>query len=448
MTDISTAAQTSRSNWFRQLSEALRFVLVIVIIVALMIPLFLVWLLVEERNLSRDQAQDQVANAWAGEQTIIGPYLLVETEDESSNKSTLVETVYMPIELHIEKLRTFHEIRRRGIYEIPVFTAVLEGEATYSPIEIGSDVLKVIIVFGLSDVRGIRTNNAVYWNDEELTNYSTSQTDLGKSINLELPSESVEEGGTLAFSLEYRGSKRFSVYPVGEISKITMSSDWPHPSFNGRFLPDSSEVTPDGFTASWTVNALARGHESVMTKKRFAFAIGELGGEFGPGGAWGAGDIGFSVLSLDSPYRDIDRAIKYGVLFVVLTLVSVLCIELVSKMRFHIIQYGVVGIALVLFFLTLLALTEHVGFAIGYIIAASIVTLMTSSYIWFISHQLKITLTVLIFIATLYASLYLVLQLGQYALLMGTILLLLLLGGMMFATRTLRDTQMTQETSS
>ena len=159
----------------------------------------------------------------------------------------------------------------------------------------------------------------------------------------------------------------------------------------------------------------------------------------GPGRAR---DLGYSILNLNTPYRAVERTIKYGVLFIVMTMVSIVCIELVTKTRFHIIQYGVVGAGLVLFFLTVLSLSEHVGFGAGYALSVIILAAMTVSYVWFSSRMRSVATALGLVLIVLYSALYLILQLDEYALLVGTVLLLILLGALMFATKSLRPSDL------
>ena len=417
---------------------SLRFVLVIGIIVALMIPLMSVMVLVHERKGYYEEAVSDVAQAWSGPQAVAGPTLLVklrQAADDSDDSTTRrKDLIYMPSQLTITH-KSSHEMRNRGIYKIPVFTATVSGTAEFRPIDAGEldgEIDQVAIALGVSDSRGVR-DAAIQWNNVELQDHTSTQLrGLGNTVQVELDPEAVLEGGTVTVELQLRGTDRFSVLPLGDNTKVSMQSDWPDPSFDGRYLPDVREVNDDGFSASWSTHALSRGFPAMVSTAELESALRTIANSSGR-----ASDLGYSILHLNTPYRGVERSIKYGVLFMVMTMVSIICIELVSKARFHIIQYGVVGAGLVLFFLTVLSLSEHLGFGAGYVIAAIILAAMTIAYVWFVSHIKSVATTMGLVLLVLYAALYLVLQMNEYALIFGTVLLLILLGALMFATKSL-----------
>ena len=443
----------SDDSWLRRninhfgASITFRFVLVIAIVLALMIPLFLVSNLVQERSRYLENATQEIGIGWGGsDQRIIGPFILVRAEQETMIGTTRDvrndDRAYMPTELSLDHATT-HTMKSRGIYKVPVFRASLNASASFPALKFDDSsrrIERISLVLGITDGRGLSVDS-IYWNGIELNDPYSDQTFLGNTLQVDLTEEMLQETSEVELQINFRGSRSFVVVPVGDTSRITMRSDWPHPKFIGT-LPDvSGEISSAGFEQSWTVHKLARGFDSEASIRELANRIG-TNATFNPsyqGTTWGSYvSIGYEVLNLNTDYRDISRAIIYGIFFVVLTLVSILCLELVSTIKFHIVQYGVVGIGLVIFFLTLLALTEHVGFVLGYALAAFILTAMNTTYVWFITHTKNITITIGIFLVMLYSALYFILQLDNYALLAGVALLLALLGGLMFATKNLR----------
>ena len=453
MTDTSDHPE-SDDSWLRRninhfgASITFRFVLVIAIVLALMIPLFLVKNLVQERSQYLENATQEIGIGWGGrEQRIIGPFILVRAEQETTTGTSRVvrndDRAYMPTQLDLRHSTT-HSMKSRGIYKVPVFQAALNASASFPAMTFDDSsrrIERISLVLGITDGRGLSVDS-ILWNGIELTNPYSDQTILGNTLQVDLTEEMLLEASEVELQLNFRGSRSFVVLPVGDTSKITMRSDWPHPKFIGT-LPDvTEEITTEGFSQSWTVNKLARGFDSEVSMEDLAGRIGS-GALFNPyyqNTTWSRSgfELGYDVMNLNTDYRDIRRAIIYGIFFVVLTLVSILCLELVSRVKFHIVQYGVVGIGLVLFFLTLLALTEHVGFVTGYVLAAFILTAMNTTYVWFITRTRNITVTIGIFLVMLYSALYFILQLDNYALLAGVALLLVLLGGLMFATKNLQ----------
>lgn len=415
-----------------------RFILVIGIIVGLMILLLSIMVLVIERKSHYDDAVAGVAQAWSDNQTLSGPLLLAETRLETKLSTSEYKTetiVLMPSDLTLS-LDSTHEMRNRGIYQIPVFSANVSATATFDPVvesSLPGEVQSAAIAFGITDSRGVRSAT-IHWNDDALEDQTSSQLGaIGSIVRTELGRSKLLEGGTVNVKIEIRGTGRFAVLPVGDKTVVSMSSDWPHPSFDGRYLPDEREVTQNGFSASWTTHALSRGFPSQLALAELDDALDSISSN-----SRRRADLGYSILTLNTPYRAVERSIKYGVLFVVMTMVGIICIELVSKTRMHIVQYGVVGVGLVLFFLILLSLSEHIGFGLGYTIAAVILASMTTAYVWFASKNQSVAIAMFSILAVLYVALYMVLQLNEYALLVGSALLLILLAALMYATRTLR----------
>jgi inner membrane protein len=222
--------------------------------------------------------------------------------------------------------------------------------------------------------------------------------------------------------LSFNGSVSLSVAPVARETRVSLGSDWPHPSFAGAFLPDERQVTAAGFTAMWRIPHLAR---SVPE----AWSLAE-------GGLERLQPFAFGVNMIDPVdfYSLVNRAAKYGIMFVALAFMAVFCLELASGRRVHPVQYLFTGLALVLFYVLLLSLAEHLGFARAYVIAAVATGTMLAVYVGAVMSSLARGLMMLVVFAATYAMLYLILQLEDYALLAGAILGFLALTGVMFGT--------------
>lgn len=439
----------SRNIEHLSVSITFRFILVVAIALALMIPLFLVSALVDERKELLERATQEIGISWGGNaQRVSGPLILVRADQETTTGTTLTvrndDRAYMPTVLDLNHSTT-HTMKSRGIYHVPVFRATLQATASFPAIDVDDDsrrIERISLVLGITDGRGI-SEPSIRWNGEELQGLYSNQTFLGNTLLVDLTKEMLQDASTVEIQLNFRGSRSFAVVPVGDVSTITMHSDWPHPKFQGT-LPDvSEEITANGFEQTWTVHKLARGFDSEASVEDLIEHLdaGFFYDEYQHRTVWSKSGLilGYDVLNLNTDYRDIGRAITYGIFFVVLTLVSILCLELVSKVKFHIVQYGVVGLGLVVFFLTLLAFTEHIGFLAGYILAAFILTFMNTTYVWFITKTTKITMMIGALLIILYSALYLILQLDNYAMLAGVVLLLILLGGLMIATNNLQE---------
>ena len=417
-------------------SISLRFVVVGAVIVATMIPLQLVSCTVDDREWYRNKAIEDIAAAWGGQQRIAGPIMVIPIDAGESEGGEEHYVWVMPKQVDIV-VATHHELRRRGIFETPVFSADITVEGAFAPLDLeglrsrfGALRLDLAsLVMGISDPRGIRDATLV-WREGQVTLSATSGHGSGPIHGglVGALADAAALGGAFSLKMDLRGTQRFSVVPVGDGSTVAMQSTWPHPSFDGGLLPDTRDITTDGFTASWTARDLARGFPSVMK-------ISSTDGDY-----FEDKDLGFSVFEPVDLYSSVERSIKYGVLFVVLTLVSVLCLELSTGIRFHFVQYCVTSVALVLFFLTLLALAEHIGFTLGYVVAAVVLTGMISWYAHGSTGNRRLAAASFGSLAVLYAGLYTLLRLEDFALLVGAVVLLAALGMLMRVTRGLTPT--------
>jgi inner membrane protein len=240
--------------------------------------------------------------------------------------------------------------------------------------------------------------------------------------------------------LELVGTGELAFAPVGGSTQVVLASDWPHPSFGGRFLPIERQIGEGGFTARWQLNALA-------TTAPQAASHGASACRLGDGGADDAAapderrrgpcveTFGVAFFDPISPYVLSDRATKYGMLFIALTFVGVAAIEVLRRLRVHPIQYLLVGSAIAIFFLLLVSLSEHVPFIVAYLAAAGACTALLTFYGSFVLRGSRAGALFGAAIGALYAALYALLQLEQTALLLGSVMLFAVLAGLMVATR-------------
>ena len=422
------------SNRVNTGSTSFRFVLIAALTLASLIPLGLVSCVASDRDRNYQQAVTSVGRSWGLEQRISGPLILIPIDDEDGDDFVAI----MPEELDLQ-MAASHEFRRRGIFEVPVFEVEVSATGRFAAIDL--DALEenfgalrsnqAMVSIGIQDTRGIRSAS-LDMDGAQPGLVTLPDGPFGSAVSAPLGPSVGESGetqmGGSAFevSLSLRGTRRFSVIANGDTSRVAMESTWPHPSFSGRFLPDEREVRPDGFSASYTVSGLARGFPSVMrasSTNQNAFFRDE--------------SVGFDVFEPVSIYSSVLRSIKYGILFVALTLVGLLCLELSTGIRFHFVQYGVTIIALALFFMTLLALAEYIGFGLSYLVSAALLTALISWYAHGTIRQRRLTALVAAMLVALYAVMYLLLRLEAYSLLVGTVVLLLTLAVLMRTKRRL-----------
>ena len=430
-------------------SPAFKFLLILFLIVLLLVPLLLVLALIWERETRAQSVRYDVAQLWGPEKRILGPFLIVpytvriETVQGEKRIEQIQErrAVFTPESLEVSG-RAEAKTLSRSIFEVPVYAARLKLSGRFAQpriADVAADVVAVrwrdaAFVLGLTGVSGLKEAAALT---------IAGATDVPFAPSIGIPSSQLSgiharlagAGGALmpdpeqppqpfAFSLDlaFNGSTSLTIAPVARETRVALSSDWPHPSFSGAFLPDERQVGPKGFNAAWRIPHLAR---SVPE----AWSLTEAGLERLQPHAFG-------VVMVDPVdfYSLVNRAAKYGIMFVVLAFMAVFCIELVSERRVHPVQYLFTGIALVFFYVLLLSLAEHIGFALAYLAAAVATGAMLALYVGMALSSAARGLVMLVVFAASYGIISLILQLEDYALLAGAILGFVALTTVMFVT--------------
>ncbi|SFN75801.1 inner membrane protein [Formivibrio citricus] len=428
--------------------------LIFVLMLLLLIPLMFIKNAISERATRRDQVQQEIAGKTSARQTVAGPlivlpYKLSKTvleKDKDGRLSTRIqetlETAYLyPKKLEI-KGQVQTETRKRGIFEALLYQSDLDfaGEFQVSPhagIKTTPDAriewLTPSVVVGLSDNRGIVNAPEIRLGNQTLT-FAPGQgvRGLGNGIHadIKLP---VAEGGSLPFSfkLKLRGTRWLGWLPMGEDTKVSITSPWPHPSFGGHMLPASREVSESGFTAHWQASHLATNLPQHLSQ----ILAQESGNKSTAASHVEQLASGITFTQPVDIYQQTERSAKYGFLFVMLTFAVFALFEVLKSLPIHPVQYGLVGIALALFFLLLLALSEHLSFRISYLIAALSCVGLIGFYLSSVLHSKLRSLIFSGWLALLYAALYGLLVSEDNALLMGSMLLFLLLACAMAITR-------------
>jgi inner membrane protein len=431
-------------------SPAFKFFLIAFLIVLLLVPMLLVASLVGEREGRARQVRADIAKVWGQSQQLFGPLLVVPytIRIAASEGERRVEqiaerrAVFTPEQLAITA-ETATQVLHRGIYEAPVFTARVRIAGRFPSPDIGDVVSdpqsvrwrEAILVLGISDVSGLKEAAVLKLNGQTEVPFLPSLGIPGaqlSGIHAKLPAlgpaaQQPAAGGTtpaFAFQLDLvlAGSLSLEFAPAARESRLAMTSDWRDPSFSGAFLPTERSLSSTGFTAAWTIPHLAR---SVPQ----AWSLSDQGiDRFRPY------YFGVSLFQPVGFYDLVMRAVKYDVLFVALAFMAVFVLELSSRERVHPVQYLFVGMALTFFYVLLLSLAEHIGFAVAYLAAAAATGGMLAVYVAKSLRSRNQGLLMAAVFAALYGLLYLILRLEDYALLAGALVGFLTLTIVMFAT--------------
>jgi len=443
-----------------------RSLIIGVLALIMLIPLALVGGIVNERGYRYQSVLHDIAGNWGNEQTTLAPILSVPFTEIRQIEESIIAADGKPrtISKQIQQQRTAHflpdslnltvsiqdEFRRRGIFESLVYAADISIAADFPDINPEDFPEKVQTIhwekswvsIGLSDTRAINSVSAFNWQDKEhelspgtrLDNLPSGFHAMTNSIKTDI--DGAGPPNTLELSMNINGSGAFRFAPFGKRTQVTMTSSWPHPSFQGDALPDEHTVKDSGFTASWDIPHLARNYPQrwytpidyytasadQYTTPQSQYNLHEFT----------AGVSMFEPLSL---YTLVTRSVKYGILFIGLTFLTLFIFEMSIRRRLHIVQYALIGVALSLFYLVLLSLSEHIPFVKAYLSAATLTILMITGYTWVVLRNFLRALAVFIMLVALYAVLYSLLQLEDYALMMGTALLVFVVVVLMFVTR-------------
>ena len=423
---------------------SLRMLIVGIIVLLMLIPLAFVSGVVDERQAFADEVYDDIAQGWGYAQHVAGPFIVIpeihriEREGKDGERKWFAERrerVYLPEALKAD-IEIVHQLRSRAIYTVPVYEARvrLEGSFALNPPE--SDRVRplldeAVLVLGISQTQAIsEMSPLVVAGNETVFAAGTDQEWLGRGVHAPLK---LEEGGlnpVFEIAAVLKGTRTFNISPVGAASDVSIGSDWPHPSFKGMYLPDQYTLAADGFEAHWKVHELARDMPAQWLVYGYEPDLQNVSAEV-------------MLFEPVTSYTVVERGIKYGILFIGLTYLTFACFEMLTPIRFHFVQYGVVGAALVLFYLAVLSLSEHIAFGVSYALATTLASALIGCYVWMMTRAAKLAAWATSVLVVLYASLFVLLKLEAFALLVGTAILFVGLGALMFATRGL--TESTQE---
>jgi inner membrane protein len=410
------------------------------IVLCLMIPLSMLRGLVSERAGLREHAHARVAEGWGGGITLGGPIVIVPTERTVRNgeKHHMVrsELFLLPAQMRASlNIKLEEQPRRVGIYEVPVYLADarLSGEfdfAGLAPLLNEPDTTyhwqQARVLLPLSQVRSLREVSRARFADAALKFTPATQAFLA-GIEARVDLRAYVNGGLASFEFDtvVAGSRDIFVLPVGSETQVQVRSNWPHPSFQGAFLPSARNITSAGFDAKWQVLELNRAYAQAWKADEVSQAQID------------SSALGVGLYQTVDIYQRGERAIKYALLFIALTFLTFFAWEQLTGTRLHPLQYLLVGLALSTFYLLLIALSEHVAFAAAYSTAAVALVLLIGAYVAGALHSRRRGILVGAAMTFVYGILYALVLSEDYALLLGAITLFVTLAAVMLVTRKL-----------
>ena len=429
----------------RRFSILLKLGVIGILILLLLIPLGMVESVLHDRKQLRDEAVKDITSTWGQDQSITGPVLVVpyiyKWNEINSKNETVVRTgsafaYFLPAELSIEG-KADTQKRARGIYQAVLYSTHLSVAGRFAAPDWAALNIKpeeihwedAYLALAIDDLRGARDVISGQWGGRAISfKPGVLLPGFSSGINASLKGTSCPaQPVPFSLDLDLNGSASIGFTPVGAKNETNLSSNWPGPSFNGAYLPTQRESSPRGFNAKWLVSYYGRNYPQLWTDRSRGVEFKEQ--NVAPS------RYGVRFINPVDCYRCVERAIKYGILFVVLTFTAFFLFEITCNLRIHMFQYILVGMALCLFYLALLALSEFLTFERAYALAAAVCTVMISLYSMTVLRSGPRTLLMGCGLAGIYTFLYIILQMEDYSLLAGTVGLFLALGAVMLATR-------------
>ncbi len=416
-------------------SVILRMGIVAVLGLVLLIPISFTDGLVSERKQLRDKTLNEITEKWGGPQILSGPILTVPIKRIHRNKegeitwTTTEHAHILPDSLTVDA-RLAPEVRYRGIYHAVLYNSQFRIEADFPapqfPESQSSDheILwaEAFLTIGISDLKGVRSITGAMQGEQPLTPEPGLRTkDLVLSgFTMRLPLSPGGKPGRFAIEASVNGSEEIQFVPLAAKTSVVAGAPWGAPSFTGSFLPEKREITENSFNAQWSVLHFNRNVPQSWTGPQIRLQDSSFGVKL--------------LLPVDE-YQKNARAVKYAIMFIALTFLAFTVTDVLSRSPFHPIHYSLVGLALILFFVLLLSISEHLGFNLAYVIAGIPSILLISMYTRWITGKWRITGAIAGTLSVLYLFLFVVLQLEDYALLMGSVGLFTALSTVMYLTR-------------
>ena len=422
----------------------LKIFVIIGLSLILLIPKYMIGEMIDEREKAANETTDEIAKKWGKTQCVAGPFILIPAKTGGKSENRLSDDlVIFPESLDI-KGDINSQILHRNIYNVAVFQAPLTLKGSFNlPKELDDSLMlkkyqlnKAKYMFYVRDLRGLCDNVRITAGQQQ----EVLTTDENKFIGCEADLQDLFNGDTIAYSLSLnlKGSQGLFILPCGNNTSVTMKSDDATPSFTGGFLPNERNVGEKGFTASWKMIALNKSfpqHTSISHFKNSILSSGynDYAGikEMSSSESY----IGINLKTGIDQYRQNTRANKYAYLIIILTFITVLIVELIKEKPIHIVQYLLVGVALVLFYSLLLSFSEFIAFGWAYLATSAMTITLVTAYMAAILKMKKTALVIGALLAALYLYIYILLSMQTLSLLVGSIGLFIILALIMAATQ-------------
>jgi len=441
------------SDFLKRRAIYFKMAAIVILTAFLLIPLSMIYSVLNERLERRNEAVGDITSVWGREQTIIGPVLIVpyrysfkswkeqpgpggKIEKVEVTDTAVANAYFLPASLVINGDIHPRQLRR-GIYQAIVYTGKLDLSGQFVLPDFANlhiaepDILwdDAQVTFAITDLRGVKETLQLQWGESHVPLAPGCKlTGFTSGVHARVGGLKDARGNIpVKFEVTLNGSGGIRFTPIAGENQVNIHSPWPNPSFQGAFLPSERAVNANAFDATWQLTQYGRDYVQQWTDQEGAVGLNPS--------SVASSLFGVDFLSGIDSYRTVERAIKYGILFFVLVFAAFFLFEILSGLRVHPFQYGLVGAALCLFYLGLLSLSEFIAFGLAYSIAALATTLLISFYCARVLKSGGRTLLVSGMLAAIYGFLYITLQLQDYSLLFGTAGLFVVMTVVFYVTR-------------
>ncbi|MCB0532819.1 MAG: cell envelope integrity protein CreD [Saprospiraceae bacterium] len=405
----------------------------------LLIPNVMIQDLVRERQNRQSEAISEVSASWGAAQTVTGPVLSIPYSEwvqmENDKRVESIQTAYfLPQALRVNG-KVDPELRKRGIYEIVLYQSDLMISGTFDkpdfaalnirPEDVHWDQAKLSL--GIAGMSGIKNSIQLDWAGMgiRLEPGTANSKVLLSGVSNAVPVDAETEAYAFSIPLKLNGSGYLKFEPVGKETTVALESGWSSPSFEGDFLPDQREIRPEGFSASWKVLDLNRNYPQQWKGAEYSFGTGNHP----------SAHFGVRLVQTVDEYAKTERSSKYAILVIGLTFLIYFFYETLRRFHIHPFQYLLVGLALSVFYLLLLSLSEHLGFNTAYALATAATIGLIAVYSAGVFKNLRMTVQLTLLLGLIYGFIFIVLQLEDYALLTGSIGIFAALAAVMYYSR-------------
>lgn len=429
------------NNWLKE-SVMVKLFSIAFLTLFLLIPQSWIHSIIEERQGRLTDVMQDVSETWSNAQDVTGPVLVVPYKKKESThvlvagktEERITETVEVAYFLP-EDLKITSELKpeklHRGLFDVIVYNSNTTMSGTFARpnfAALGIPVESIVweettLMMGLSDLRGIGETPLISFNNQQYKTEPSSSvaaplfaSNIAGSVNLSAADSIIP----FNIKLSLKGSSYLYFYPMGKSTQVTMNGNWGNPSFDGAYLPENRTVTENDFSATWKILNFNR-----PFPQQWRGTLNTLAGT----------EFGVKLLIPVDQYQQSTRTAKYGILIILLTFVSLLLIELMVKINIHPFQYTLIGVALVIYYALLISFSEHIGFNLAYLISAGAIVILISMYSFSFFKSLKISALLFTLLTAFYTYIFILTQEQDYALLLGSVGLFIIIGTLMYVSR-------------